>query len=100
MSELLTTPGPWIVKPAECQGEGTYIAKVISLRPASNEGELVALVLSMGDAALIASAREMLEALIAIQETLNHSKKPIDLVSMNQMISDVFEKIAAESGEL
>ncbi len=99
MSDITTTPGTWIVQPAECAGEGSYLAKIVSVQP-NNELDLVALVLNMADAALMTSAKEMLDVLIVIQHELNSSKDVIDLVAMNTLISEVFEKIAAESGEL
>ena len=50
------------------------------------------------DAALMCASKSMLEALIAIQETLMSSKDVIDLEAMNDLISQTFEKIAAECG--
>lgn len=93
-----TTPGVWIVKPAESQGEGTYLAKIIAVSPNGGE-ELVSLVLNMADVALQSTAKELLDTLIAIHHELNTSKETIDLGALNEMISMCIEKIAAEAGE-
>lgn len=94
-----TTIGEWVVVPAtgEC-AEGIFLHKVIAV--GSRRDELVALVPNMADAALIAASTGMLETLISIHETLNASKQVIDLIRMNELVSNVFEKIAAESGEM
>lgn len=90
-----TTPGKWIVVPVtDTCADGTFLHKVMA------EDELIALVPNLADAVLLAVSKEMLETLIAIHETLTTSKQVIDLVKLGELINSVFEKMAAESGEM
>lgn len=103
----LTTPGAWIVG-SYIRNDEHHIAalsakdvdKAIALcglRNAADENE------SLANAALIACAPDMLDALIAIQETM--MTKPAaqfneaDMTAIAEMISDVFAKLANEAGE-
>ena len=55
---------------------------------------------SIANAALFAVSKDMLDALIAIQETINPAYDgEVDLIAMNAMISDIFAKLANEAGE-
>lgn len=108
MSEQIkaTTKGEWIVTTSDKYvpgGEPVYIAVAVA-----GTDQLVAILGAENDdlahehianAALISTAPQMLDTLIAIQETLLTSKQVIDLESMNAMISDVFAKLANEAGE-
>ncbi len=100
------TRGEWFVTTSEQyvpDGEPVYIAvaqaetnQIIALLGAETDelaNEHIA------NAALIAVAPQMLDALIAIQESLNSSINVIDLEGMNTMISEVFAKLANEAGE-
>lgn len=53
----------------------------------------------IANAALLAISKDMLEALIAIQESLNPANEVVDLIAMNEMISNIFAKLANEAGE-
>jgi len=104
---LSTTPGPWIVstnvikdspdrRMMICVVKGEQPNKIVAftgVEGATDADE------SIANAALIAIAPEMLDALIAIQETLMSEKAVIDLEAINQMISDIFAKLANEAGE-
>jgi hypothetical protein len=106
MSDIkATTKGEWIcTTSAEYVpgGEPVYIA--VASYPT---GQIIAILGSteteelknehMANAALIASAPAMLDALIAIQEAA--SMNMLDAESINAMISDVFAKLANEAGE-
>lgn len=101
-----TTKGEWIVTTSDKYvngGEPTYIAVA-----QAETNQIIAIVGAEDDelanehlanAALIAVAPQMLDALIAIQETLNSSNEVIDLDALNEMISDIFAKLANEAGE-
>ena len=103
-----TTPGPWIATTNTVKGIPDR-RMMICVACANKPNKIVALMTgveggtdeieSIANAALIAIAPEMLDALIAIQETLNSSKDVIDLEAMNAMISEVFAKLANEAGE-
>lgn len=110
------TQGPWIVddsidgevsviapwsehvKPANTNLFGDYrgghICKIDYVQRVPTKEQAIA------NAALIAIAPEMLDALIAIQETINpaNDETVVDLVAMNTMISDIFARLANEAG--
>jgi hypothetical protein len=108
MSETKSpTRGPWIVGTNIVKGSPDRRIHICVVR-AEQPNKIIALTgiegapdeaESIANAALIAIAPDMLEALIAIQETLMTSKQPIDLEAMNTMISEVFAKLANEAGE-
>lgn len=102
-----TTPGPWIVSTSTIKGSPDRRSHICVMQVANNnkmvaftgfEGELDEAE-SIANAALIAIAPEMLDALIAIQEFAN-SRDGIDDEAVNVMISDIFAKLANEAGEL
>lgn len=53
----------------------------------------------IANAALLSASKEMLDTLIAIQDELTTSKKIINLEALNEMLSEVFAKLANEAGE-
>ena len=97
-----TTPGPYIVGTTKA-----YNIEFISVVTSARTSKAVALTgvagaadesESIANAALFAIAPDMLDALIAISETIN-ADVPLDVESINAMISDVFAKLANEAGE-
>lgn len=97
---MKTTSGTWIVSPFVKKPEYLCVLafeqkKVLAILPPLEDGQP-----NFADAAIMAASKEMLDTLIAIQESLMTSKKVIDLEAINQLISATFEKIAAESGEI
>lgn len=116
MSVKQTTPGPWIVTTTDDDeiivvqiNKHQSIQKRIALVGQMDvnfdvEGDKVIYSAeneALSNAALIAIAPEMLDALIAIQEAINPAYEcEIDLTAMNTMISDVFTRLAIEAGEL
>lgn len=94
-----TTPGEWIVEPAELNAEeGVYLHKIVAVGPDGDQ--LVALVPNIADAALMSAAQKMMDALIDIAGMMNTSKEPISIEKINEVTSHAIEKIAAESGEM
>jgi hypothetical protein len=104
MNNQMITPGEWIVStttvkdsPDRCwhicvmQSEAPHkIVGLFGVAGAPDADE------SMANASLLASQKEMLEALIAIQEA---AEMPvIDRDAIRQLISDVFAKLANEAG--
>lgn len=106
----MTSKGQWIVgeysRPA--QNPQRYIAVLSADKPtkaialcgishAHDQNE------SIANAALIASAPEMLDTLIAIQETMMTTPAEefteADMTAIAEMISNVFAKLANEAGE-
>lgn len=94
-SDLSNTSGAWFVEHKD--GHDNLNIKV------DGSGQVIAMVLpnkdgtpNWSDAAVMCASKAMLETLIAIQETLMTSKAVIDLEAMNDLISQTFEKIAAE----
>lgn len=101
------TRGPWIVSTNVVKGSPDRRVHICVVQ-ATNPSKIVALTgiegepdenESIANAALIAVAPDMIEALIAIQEELMTSKEVIDLEAMQSMISEVFAKLANEAGE-
>jgi hypothetical protein len=93
-----TTKGPFICRPTHATQAIGYLTIC-----QDETNEPLALVLpkfdksNLADAAMFAAAPHALEALIEIQSKLMTSKETIDLEEINDIISQVFEKIAAES---
>jgi hypothetical protein len=100
------TRGPWIVTtvPAiigrqiavisDSEAASQQVICVIGDEFAPNANEHIA------NAALIAAAPDMLDALIAIQEQLlDPGTDEVDLNAVNELISDIFAKLANEAGE-
>lgn len=93
--KTITTAGPWIVSitqhiltsPYVCvkSAKDDEIIAICGVGGNSDTGTVIA------NAALIAIAPEMLEALIAIQETTEDE-------SIAELISGVFERLANEAG--
>lgn len=111
MTMKSTTPGPWIVagttlKTFENGNASVYVVRaddqhrVVAIVGAKCPGDLgTAIGKTLANAALIAIAPDMIDCLIAIQQTLMSDKDIIDLEAMNEMISGVFAKLANEAGE-
>lgn len=111
MTMKSTTPGPWIVagttlKMFENGNASVYVVraddqhKVVAIVGAKCPGDLESAIgKTLANAALIAIAPDMMDCLIAIQQTLMSDKEVIDLEAMNKMISGVFAKLANEAGE-
>jgi hypothetical protein len=116
MSQLIkmTTPGEWIVTTSDEVPMSKI--KVVSVNEHGSIQKDIAIVgkilidnstdpltaeeaQAMANAALIAIAPDMLDALITIQAELNTSKDIIDLEAINEMISNIFSKLANEAGE-
>lgn len=102
---LSTTPGPWIVttqnllqrdKAVICVKAGKTLIATTGM-----EGGMIGMSEStaIANAALIAIAPDMLDALIEIQQAINPEYDGmVDLVELNQKISDVLAKLANEAG--
>jgi hypothetical protein len=100
------TPGPWIVTTSNLSKlshasisvkavKSNFIVAVTGAEGSSDEATVIA------NAALIAIAPEMLDALIAIHEFVSPAYEgEVDLIAMHTLISDIFEKLANEAGEL
>jgi hypothetical protein len=110
MTMKSTTPGPWIVagttlKTTDNGNASVYVVhaddqyKVIAIVGAKSNDLEAAIGKTLANAALIAIAPDMMDCLIAIQQTLMSDKDVIDLEAMNEMISGVFAKLANEAGE-
>ena len=96
MTDYVTTQGPFIVD--RMVAELNHLA----IRQAETR-EAIAIVIpkndqpNYADAAMFAATPHAIDCLIAIQEKLMTSKHTINLEEINMMISQVFEKIAAEA---
>jgi hypothetical protein len=109
---IYSTPGPWVVTQTKVKGYHDHkpcicVATINDEIPAKVT-RIVAITGIIGEAdedtaianaSLISVIPVAIEALIDIQTELNTSKEVIDLEKINDIISAVFEKIAAESGE-
>lgn len=96
MTTSTTTQGPWIVAPIN--DRPGYLA----IRTETDQCLAVVLPDEQGNpnfsnAALMATAPHMLEALVEVSEQLNSSKDTINLEDLNETTSLVFEKLAAEA---
>ncbi len=102
----MTTPGEWIVTTSAKYvpgGEPVYIVvaraetdQIVAIMGAENDAlanEHIA------NAALLAVAKDMLDALVIIQNKVLDPGEESDLVEINAMISDIFAKLANEAGE-
>lgn len=102
---MSTTPGDWYVTTQNREGKPNAvicvkstasgrIVAVTGVEGAPDEAE------SIANAAAISIVKPMMDALIAIQETINpaNDETVIDLIAMNTMISDIFAKLANEAG--
>ena len=98
MTDHFTTQGPFMVRPTQtpmpnylsvCQASTDMPLAVV---PPLQSGEA-----NYADAAMFAATPHAIDCLIAIQEKLMTSKGTVDLEDINLMISQVFEKIAAEA---
>ncbi|MDX9690774.1 MAG: hypothetical protein RBT70_10025 [Alphaproteobacteria bacterium] len=111
MTMKSTTPGPWIVAGTTLKTTDNGNASVYVVR-ADDQHKVVAIVgakcpddigaaigKTLANAALIAIAPDMIDCLIAIQQTLMSDKEVVNLEAMNEMISGVFAKLANEAGE-
>jgi hypothetical protein len=110
MAMISTTPGPWIVagttlKTTKNGNASVYVVraddqhKVVAIVGAKSNDLEAAIGKTLANAALIAIAPDMIDCLIAIQQTLMSDKEVIDLEAMNEMISGVFAKLVNEAGE-
>ena len=98
MTDHVTTQGPFMVRPTEtpmpnflsvCQAATNMSIAIV---PPLLNGQA-----NYADAAMFAATPHAIDCLIAIQEKLMTSKETVDLEAINTMISQVFEKIAAEA---
>ena len=95
-STQATSQGPFYVRPTVdnsdhltiCQAETDAVIAIIPPR-----GDRV----NWADAAMLAAAPHMVDALIAIREKLMTAKDTINLEVINDIISQTFEKIHAEA---
>lgn len=94
------TPGEWFVSTVDgqivvmtCKDAKRIILATLGDEDAPNADELIA------NAALFAISKNMLDALIVTTNQLFTYKENIDLEVLNQIYSDVFEKLANEAGE-
>jgi hypothetical protein len=100
MSMIISpTKGPWLVKPNSCLLTGHLtiastndLHPVVATVPPAEDGSA-----NFADAAILAAAPHMLEALINIHELINAPIDHIETDDINQIISDVLEKIYIES---
>ena len=101
-----TTPGPFIVSTNTIKGSPDRRVHICVVQ-ANNPAKIVASTgfedaddqaESIANAALFAVSDLMLETLIDIQMELN-TAKVIDIEKINEMISEVFAKLANEAGE-
>jgi thiamine monophosphate kinase len=95
MTDLTTTQGPWMVRPTMC-----VIANHLTIH--TEDGTILATVApkadqpNWADAAAMAAAPHAFEALIEISTELNTAKQ-INIERINNIISQVFEKLVAET---
>jgi hypothetical protein len=102
------TPGPWIVGTNVIKGSPDQ-SEMICVSQADNIKKIVAITgyagahdeaESIANASLIAIAPEMLEALIAIQESaIANINGVLDANPIAALISEIFEKLANEAGQ-
>lgn len=91
MQQLTASFGPWTVNIPSDRGEHSIVDR---------DGNVIALVGELGNAAIMASAKEMLDALIAVHEIVqsgelfDHAMR-FDMIE--EAISLAVQKIAAES---
>lgn len=90
MQQLKASFGPWTVNIPKDDGEYSVVDK---------HGNVIALVNEIGNASIMASAKEMLEELINIheiveEETYSYGEK---LELIEEAISRAVQKVAAES---
>ena len=89
MQQLKASFGPWTVNIPNDGGEYSIVDKA---------GNVLALVSEIGNASIMASAKEMLEALIDVHEII---ASPLPAEDKFDMIEDAlslaFQKVAAES---
>jgi hypothetical protein len=110
----MTTPGEWIVTTSdEVPMSKIKVVSVNEHRSIQKEIAIVGKILidnstdpltpqeaeAMANAALIAVAPDMLDALITIQGALHSGEGYLDLEAIDEMISTVFSKLANEAGE-
>lgn len=89
MQQLKASFGPWTVIIPNDNGEYSIV---------DNEGNVIALVSEIGNASIMASAKEMLDALIGIHEIVLSPLPAEDKFDMiEEAISLAFQKVAAES---
>lgn len=102
----MNTPGEWIVTTSAKyvpNGEPVYIVvanaetdQIIAIMGAENDALANE---HLANAALLAVAKDMLDALVIIQNQVLDPEEETDLVEINSMISDIFSKLANEAGE-
>lgn len=103
MSDIkFTTPGPFIVTTNDSDeiivvsinGHGSIIKTVAVCGHVDVDSEDE----SLANAALFATSRDMLDALIDIQVMVSNPES-VDLEFINEIISNVFSRLANEAGE-
>jgi len=90
MQQLSASFGPWTVSIPADNGECSIVDR---------SGNVIALVSEIGNAAVMASAKEMLDALIAAHEIIENDELPdaLKFDMIEDAISLAVQKVAAES---
>jgi hypothetical protein len=101
------TPGPWIVVTRQSGLFETASVMVVNAKTndvvAMCNNPSISFESSMTNAALIAVSNDMLEALIAVQETVMSAMDgditaTVEAAPIAAMIGDIFERLANEAG--
>jgi len=102
----MTTPGEWIVTTSDKYVEGGEPRYIVVAQAQTNQ--IIAIMGAENDelanehianAALLSVSKDMLDALIVIQNQVLDPGEETDLVEINSMISDILSKLANEAGE-
>lgn len=90
MQQLTASFGPWTVNIPSDRGEPSITDR---------DGNVIALVTEIGNAAIMASAKEMLDALIAVHEIVESDELPdaLKFDMIEDALSLAVQKVAAES---
>lgn len=90
MQQLTASFGPWTVNIPSDRGEHSIVDR---------DGNVIALVGELGNAAIMASAKEMLDALIAVHEIVESDELPdaLKFDMIEDALSLAVQKVAAES---
>lgn len=90
MQQLTASFGPWTVNIPTDGGEHSIVDR---------DGNVIALVGELGNAAIMASAKEMLDALIAVHEIVESDELPdaLKFDMIEDALSLAVQKVAAES---
>lgn len=90
MQQLTASFGPWTVNIPTDNGEHSIVDR---------DGNVIALVSELGNAAIMASSKEMLDALIAVHAIIEEADLPdaLKFDMIEDALSLAVQKIAAES---